>query len=67
MTPSREAIEAVRRQWPAWDDWTIARHLKQRAELSRIATEQRERRGFASVSELSEAVDAALATRRFQP
>lgn len=44
MTPSPEAIEAVRRIWPAWDDWTIRRHLQQRAELSRIATEQRERR-----------------------
>lgn len=41
MTPSREAIEAVRKTWPAWDDLTIRRHLQQRAELSRMAEQQR--------------------------
>jgi ABC-type Na+ transport system ATPase subunit NatA len=44
VTPSREAIEAVRQQWPAWDDLTIRRHLEQRAALSQMAQEQRERR-----------------------
>jgi hypothetical protein len=41
MIPTPEQIEAVRRDWPAWDTQTIVRHLQQRARLSQIAMQQR--------------------------
>ena len=33
MTPSPEQIEAVRQVMPGADDWTITRHLQQRAAI----------------------------------
>ena len=43
MTLDSKEAQALRQRF-GWDDTTIRRHLQQRAALSRMAQEQRERR-----------------------
>ena len=54
MTFTPAEIAAVRQVMPGADDWTIRRHLQQRAELSRIAQDQQRRRLAESLSQAYE-------------
>ena len=54
MTFTPAEIAAVRQVMPGADDWTIRRHLQQRAELSRIAQDQQRRRLAESLSQVYE-------------